>query len=104
MNNHIGVPLSVLEINNAHEIAIIEMGASSVGEIGLLCEIAKPTLGIITNISNAHIKGFKNFEGVVRGKSELFDFLLKKQGNVFVNNNDRILKNFSKRFPCCLSS
>ena len=69
LNNHIGVPLSVLEINNAHEIAVIEMGASSVGEIGLLCEMAKPTLGIITNISNAHIKGFKNFEGVVRGKS-----------------------------------
>ena len=65
MNNHIGVPLSVLEINNAHEIAIIEMGASAVGEIGLLCEIASPTLGIITNISSAHIKGFKNFEGVV---------------------------------------
>ena len=98
LNNHIGVPLSVLEINNAHEIAVIEMGASSVGEIGLLCEMAKPTLGIITNISNAHIKGFKNFEGVVRGKSELFDFLLKNEGNVFINNNDRVLKNFSKRF------
>ncbi len=98
LNNHIGVPLSVLEINNAHEIAVIEMGASFVGEIGLLCEIAKPTLGIITNISNAHIKGFKNFEGVVRGKSELFDFLLKNEGNVFINNNDRVLKNFSKRF------
>ncbi len=98
LNNHIGVPLSVLSVTDNDEIAVIEMGASAVGEIKLLCEICKPTIGLITNISNAHVKGFENIEGVIRGKSELFDYLLKNNGQVIINNYDVIIKNFSKRF------
>ena len=98
LNNHIGVPLSVLSVKSEDEIAIIEMGASAVGEIKLLSEICKPTIGLITNISNAHVKGFKNIEGVIRGKSELFDYLLKNNGQVIINDYDDVIKNFSKRF------
>ena len=98
LNNHIGVPLSVLSVTDNDEIAIIEMGASAVGEIKLLCEICKPTIGLITNISNAHVKGFENINGVIRGKSELFDYLLKNNGQVIINDYDDIIKNFSKRF------
>ena len=97
LNNHIGVPLSILGVDSAHEIAIIEMGASGVGEIEQLSNICNPTSGLITNISSAHIKGFKNFEGVIRGKSELFDYLIKTGGRVFINNNDSVISNFSKR-------
>ena len=97
-NNHIGVPLTILSITDEDEIAIIEMGASAVGEIKLLSEICKPTIGLITNISNAHVKGFENIEGVIRGKSELFDYLLKNNGQVIINDFDDIIKNFSKRF------
>ena len=104
LNNHIGVPLSILSIADYHEIAVIEMGASAVGEIKFLCNIAKPSIGLITNISNAHLEGFKSLEGVVRGKSELFDYLLKNNGEVIINNLDLIIKNFSKRFrdPICI--
>ena len=98
LNNHIGVPLTVLEIKNQHDIAIVEMGASAVGEIELLSKISRPTIGMITNISNAHVEGFENLEGVIRGKSELFDFLLKNGGKVIINNEDEIINNFSKRF------
>ena len=98
LNNHIGVPLSILEIDNSYEIAIIEMGASAVGEIQQLSRICNPTVGLITNISSSHIKGFKNFDGVIRGKSELFDYLIKNNGKVFINNNDLVINNFAKRF------
>ena len=98
LNNHIGVPLSVLDIKEKYEVAVIEMGASTVGDIKELCDISKPTIALITNISGAHLEGFKNIEGVIRGKSELFDFILKNGGQVFINNKDRVLKNFSKRF------
>ena len=74
------------------------MGASAVGEIELLSKISRPTIGMITNISNAHVEGFENLEGVIRGKSELFDFLLKNGGKVIINNEDEIINNFSKRF------
>tara|TARA_B100000941_G_scaffold191172_1_gene137830 strand:- start:644 stop:1990 length:1347 start_codon:yes stop_codon:yes gene_type:complete len=101
-NNHIGVPLSILNIKDFHQIGVIEMGASSVGEIADLCQIAKPTCGLITNISKAHIKGFKSFEGVVRGKSELFDFLNKNGGQIIINNFDSTLANFIKRFDSAI--
>jgi len=97
LNNHIGVPLSILAINKTHQVAVIEMGASAVGEIKFLCNISKPSIGLITNISNAHIEGFKSLEGVVRGKSELFDYLLKNEGRVIINTFDKIINNFSKR-------
>ena len=97
-NNHIGVPLSILDLNASHEIAVIEMGASGLGEIAFLCEISRPNVGLITNISPVHLEGFGNFESVIRGKSELFDYLIKNEGIAFINNNDKVLLNFSKRF------
>lgn len=97
-NNHIGVPLTILHIHPQVEIAIIEMGANHVGEIGALCELAKPTHGLITNIGHAHTEGFGGFEGVIRGKSELFDFLKKNNGHVFINMDDAVLSNMAKRF------
>lgn len=91
LNNHIGVPLSVLEIDDSTEIAIIEMGANHIGEIQNLCEIAQPDFGIITNIGKAHIEGFGSFEGVIQAKSELYDYINSKQGILFVNNDDDLL-------------
>jgi UDP-N-acetylmuramoyl-tripeptide--D-alanyl-D-alanine ligase len=97
LNNHIGVPLTLLSIHPQTEIAIIEMGASAVGEIAALCDIAKPTLGLITNIGKAHLEGFGGVEGVIRGKSEMYDFLIKNKGEVFINTNDDKLRNMVKR-------
>ncbi len=97
-NNHIGVPLTLLHIHPQVEIAIIEMGANHVGEIAALSELAAPTHGLITNIGHAHTEGFGGFEGVIRGKSELFDYIRKNGGQVFINLNDPVLSNMSKRF------
>ena len=99
LNNHIGVPLSVLAIQKTDELAIIEMGANHVGEIASYCEIAKPTHGLITNIGKAHIGEFGGFENIIIGKSELFDYLKKNQGLAFINTEDPVLKNMIKRFP-----
>ncbi|PTB97556.1 UDP-N-acetylmuramoyl-tripeptide--D-alanyl-D-alanine ligase [Marivirga lumbricoides] len=98
LNNHIGVPLSILAIDDTFEMAIIEMGANHVGEIASYCKIAKPTHGLITNIGKAHIGEFGGFENIVLGKSELFDYLKKNNGIPFVNTNDAVLKNMQKRF------
>ena len=95
-NNHIGVPLTLLEINKKHEIGIIEMGANHKNEINFLCEIAKPNYGIITNIGKAHLEGFKNFEGVKSTKKELYDFIKKNNGVIFINNDDKTLNEISK--------
>ena len=94
-NNHIGVPLTLLEINKKHEIGIIEMGANHKNEINFLCEIAKPSYGIITNIGKAHLEGFKNFEGVKSTKKELYDFIKKNNGIIFINNDDKTLNEIS---------
>ena len=91
LNNQIGVPLSILEINNTHEIAIIEMGASEIGEIEKLSNISQPNTGIITNVGLAHLEGFGNLKGVVKTKTELYNFIEKTNGTVFVNSEDRIL-------------
>lgn len=98
LNNHIGVPLTILSIKPEIEIAVIEMGANHQGEIADLCKIAKPTHGLITNIGRAHIEGFGGFEGVIRGKSELYQYLLENRGVVFINSQDKILSNMAKRF------
>ncbi len=87
LNNHIGVPLSILSITSKTELAVIEMGANHQKEIELLCSIAQPTHGLITNIGMAHLDGFGGFEGVKKGKAELFDYLKKHQGITFVNRN-----------------
>lgn len=95
-NNHIGVPLSILEINDAHEIAIIEMGANHLNEIDFLCNIAKPTHGVITNIGSAHLEGFRDLQGVINTKSELYKFIKKHKGLLFVNADDKLLIKLSK--------
>jgi UDP-N-acetylmuramoyl-tripeptide--D-alanyl-D-alanine ligase len=98
LNNHIGVPLSVLSIDNTVEIAVIEMGANHVGEIADLCNIANPTHGFITNIGKAHIGTFGGFDNIIRGKSELYMHLINQQGTVFINSQNPILFNMAKRF------
>jgi len=90
-NNHIGVPLTLLEINKSHEVAIIEMGASAQGEINLLCEIAVPNYGMITNIGKAHLEGFGGIDGVKKGKSEMYRYLEKHAGKIFINLDDEVL-------------
>lgn len=98
LNNHIGVPLSILSIDKSFEIAVIEMGANHVGEIALLSSIAKPTHGFITNIGKAHIGTFGGFDNIIRGKSELYHHLITTNGTVFINSLNPILSNMAKRF------
>ena len=97
LNNHIGVPLSILEITKEHKIAIIEMGANHEKEIEFLCDIAKPTHGVITNIGSAHLEGFRNHQGVINAKNELFNFIKKNNGLLFVNDDDNLLLNLSEK-------
>jgi UDP-N-acetylmuramoyl-tripeptide--D-alanyl-D-alanine ligase len=98
LNNHIGVPLTILSIDSSVEIAIIEMGANHVGEIAMLSSIANPTHGFITNIGKAHIGTFGGFENIIRGKSELYQHLINANGTVFINSQNPILFNMAKRF------
>ncbi|TGE21695.1 UDP-N-acetylmuramoyl-tripeptide--D-alanyl-D-alanine ligase [Hymenobacter aquaticus] len=88
LNNHIGVPLTLLSITQEHELAIVEMGANHQGEIDLLSHLAEPTHGLITNIGKAHLEGFGGEEGIAKGKSELFRFLAATGGTAFVNTAD----------------
>lgn len=90
-NNHIGVPLTILKVKNDTEIAVIEMGANHQGEIALLASIARPDIGLITNIGEAHIEGFGSIEGVLEAKSELFDYLIEEKGLICLNTNDQLL-------------
>ena len=91
LNNHIGVPLTLLSISNDTEIAIIEMGANHIGEIARLCEIARPDYGLITNIGRAHIGEFGSFEAIVQAKTELYEFLGQKDGKVFIHSTNELL-------------
>src|SRR5690606_29840116 len=84
LNNHIGVPLTLLSIDSTYEVAIIEMGANHVGEIEFLANIACPTLGFITNVGKAHLEGFGSFEGVKKTKGELYDYLSQRGGTLFL--------------------
>jgi len=91
LNNHIGVPLTLLAIQPDVELAIVEMGANHKREIAGLCAIAKPTFGLITNIGKAHLEGFGGFEGVKVAKAELYDFIKETAGTIFVNGDNPIL-------------
>ena len=91
LNNHIGVPLSVLAVTKQHELAVIEMGANHQQEIALLCTICQPSHGLITNVGKAHLEGFGGMAGVRKGKGELYDFLTHSGGTVFVNSRDQVL-------------
>lgn len=97
LNNHIGVPLTLLAIDETIEIAVVEMGANHLEEIALLCSIANPSHGFITNIGRAHIGMFGGFENIIRAKSELYQHLIDNNGTVFINSQNEILANMSKR-------
>lgn len=98
LNNHIGVPLTLLSIPEDAEMAIVEMGANKQGDIEELCEIAEPTHGFITNIGRAHLEGMGGPAGVLKTKTELFQFLRANNGTVFINSQDLVLSNMAKRF------
>ncbi|MFP4024202.1 MAG: UDP-N-acetylmuramoyl-tripeptide--D-alanyl-D-alanine ligase [Thiohalospira sp.] len=91
LNNHIGVPLTILSFNKDTELGIVEMGANHIGEIKDLCEIACPDYGIITNIGRAHLEGFGSFQNIIKAKSELYDYIAQTNGKVFYNANDKLL-------------
>lgn len=91
LNNHIGVPLTILSMTPETEIGIIEMGANHTGEIKILCEIADPDFGIVTNIGKAHLEGFGSFEEIVKTKSEMYNYLSEKDGKCFINADNPLL-------------
>ena len=95
-NNHIGVPKTLLQLTKEHQIAVIEMGANHPGEIKTLVNIVLPDYGIITNVGKAHLLGFGSFEGVIRTKGELYDFLREIKGTAFINNDNPHLKGISQ--------
>ena len=96
LNNHIGVPLTLLRLKPEIDIAIIEMGANHQGEIEFLSSITQPTHGIITNIGKAHLEGFGGFEGVIKTKTELYNYLRKAGGTAFINSDNALLTKHSK--------
>jgi len=96
LNNHIGVPLTLLKITDDTQLAIIEMGANHQGEIAELCRIAEPTHGLITNIGRAHLGGFGGFEGVIKAKTEMYSWLRQSGGTVFVNAGNQMLMKHSE--------
>ena len=91
LNNQIGVPLTLLQVTRAHEMAIVEMGASHPGDIKELVDIAEPNCGLITNVGRAHLEGFGSFEGVQQTKKELYDYLRENQGFIFRNTDNPYL-------------
>ena len=98
LNNHIGVPLTLLKMNSKTEFGVVEMGANHPGEIEQLCKIAEPDFGIITNIGKAHLEGFGSFEGVIKTKSELFNYIKTNGGTFFYNQDNPILENIAGKF------
>lgn len=99
LNNHIGVPLTILSISQQTEIAIIEMGANHVGEIAFLCGIVQPTHGLITNVGKAHLEGFGSFEGVKKAKGELYDYLAAHNGVLFLQHDNPALREMAAARP-----
>ena len=100
-NNHIGVPLTLLRLTKEHEMAVVEMGANHPGEIKTLVHIAEPDYGIITNVGKAHLQGFGSFEGVIRTKGELYDFLRAKGGaTIFIQNENPYLTGIAEGLTC----
>jgi UDP-N-acetylmuramoyl-tripeptide--D-alanyl-D-alanine ligase len=96
LNNHIGVPLSLLAIDDSYEMAVIEMGANHVGEIAFLSNIAQPTHGLITNVGKAHLEGFGSFEGVMKAKGELYDYIKEHGGVLFLQANNPYLSKMAE--------
>lgn len=103
LNNHLGVPLTILSAHPDTEILIVEMGANHIGEIKSLCEIANPDMGIITNIGRAHLEGFGGFENVIKAKSELYQYLIDRNLPIFVNGQDKLLKKIINNYSTLYS-
>lgn len=99
-NNHIGVPLTLLSAKPTDDIIITEMGANHPGEIGYLSKIAEPDYGLITNIGKAHLEGFGSFENIIKTKKELYDYIQKTSGKIFINSSDSLLVSISKDIKC----
>ena len=95
-NNHIGVPKTLLQLTEEHNMAVIEMGANHPGEIKTLVNIVEPDCGLITNVGKAHLEGFGSFEGVIKTKGELYDFLREHKGKVFIDEENEHLMNISQ--------
>ena len=96
-NNHIGVPLTLLSMDETTEIGIVEMGANHPGEIETLCQIAEPDFGIITNIGQAHLEGFGSYENIIATKQALYTHVMQKNGKLFVNETDKLLMQLSEK-------
>ena len=96
LNNQIGVPLTLLRLNHQHEMAVIEMGASHPGDIKELVEIASPNFGLITNVGQAHLEGFGSFEGVIKTKGELYDYIRQTKGKIFIKKENEYLQSIAK--------
>ena len=97
-NNHIGLPLTILQTPQETEMLILEMGDNNLGEVNALCKIAAPDFGLITNIGKDHLEGFGTFENNIRAKSELFHYLIQNRGNAFIPSKDTILINMANLF------
>ena len=100
LNNHIGVPLTLLKLTPEHEMAVVEMGANHPGEIKTLVNISCPDYGIITNVGKAHLEGFGSFEGVIRTKGELYDYLRANGGKIFIQNENPYLNSIAEGLEC----
>lgn len=103
LNNHIGIPLTILKMKTDTEIAVIEMGANHLNEIKGYCEIAEPTHGLITNCGKAHLEGFGNEANIIKGKTELYDWLRNHEGTVFINNDYTYLKEHTNGIKALIS-
>ena len=100
LNNHIGVPLTLLRLNRGHNIAVIEMGANHPKEIEFLCKITRPNFGIITNVGKAHLEGFGSFEGVKKTKGELYEFIRGVEGKIFLHADNPHLMEMAGDIEC----
>ncbi|MGL5014650.1 MAG: UDP-N-acetylmuramoyl-tripeptide--D-alanyl-D-alanine ligase [Bacteroidales bacterium] len=96
LNNHIGVPLTLLRLTSEHDLAVVEMGANHPGDIKELVEIAEPNFGLITNVGKAHLEGFGSFEGVIRTKCEMYEYIRRTGGKIFLHNENTILSDHAK--------
>jgi UDP-N-acetylmuramoyl-tripeptide--D-alanyl-D-alanine ligase len=96
LNNHIGVPLTLLRLDHEHEMAVIEMGANHPGEIKTLAEIAQPNYGIITNVGKSHLEGFGSFENILHTKGELYDYIRRTNGKIFIKTEDADLQSMAR--------
>jgi UDP-N-acetylmuramoyl-tripeptide--D-alanyl-D-alanine ligase len=97
LNNHIGLPLTLLRLNKSHNFCVLEIGSNHFGELKYLCEICKPDFGLVTNIGKEHLEFFINLKGVAKAEFELYDYLKKNKGMCFLNLDDKFISSYSKK-------